>query len=86
MKVEDARHLHMPIKVKSTDIPNGFFLSSNGALWFKDAEGIVLIDARGNRRLMQRVPLGHSAYGTGGSTTWIDPQPVHGVIRIERNA
>lgn len=79
MRVEDVRLAFKSVFVKSADIPNGFFLSRDGALWFKAPRTIVLIDARGSRLCVSEIPV-------DGAGTWENPQSVHGVIRIERNA
>ena len=78
MRIVDARRTEVT-KMRTADIPNGFFVDINGALWFKDSEGAVLINARGAVGKLSRISV-------SGPCTWTNPQPVHGTIRIERNA
>lgn len=81
MRVVDARPRSAVTMIKNThEILDGFFLDKDGALWFKDKHGAVLIDARGNKNKMLRVNV------SDATATWSNPQSVHGVIRIERNA
>lgn len=81
MRIEDVRNTKTKTGV---DIPEGFFLAGDGSLWFKDSEGIVLINDRGIKGKMKRVPTDGRIHGV--QCTWPGAQPVHGVIRIERNA
>jgi hypothetical protein len=77
VKTIDRRRSAKPAVVRTRDIPDGFFLDKEGALWFKDRVGAVLIDARGAEDKQERVCISIG--------TWTAPQPVSGTIHIERD-
>ena len=77
IKITDKRPRNGVQNLRTEELPNGFFVDKDGALWFKDSKGAVLINARGTRHKLERVPV-HEG-------TWTNPQPVYGHITIRGN-